>query len=81
MLLAKFTGGRLVRIISERRCGTKSVFFVWDRPFGFFSKGRQPGGAIVKIIPNKVHYFFYFCVRKNSGLHKRSQAFVGSFLK
>jgi hypothetical protein len=78
---SKFTGGRLGRIISDRRCGTKSVFLFGTDLSAFFQLGRQPGGAIVKIIPNKVHYFFYFCVRKNSGLHKRSQAFVGSFLK
>jgi hypothetical protein len=26
----------------------KKCFFVWDRPFGFFSKGRQPGGAAIR---------------------------------
>jgi hypothetical protein len=80
MLLAKFTGGRLSGSF-RTAVAAKKVFFVWNRPCGFFSKCRQSGSAIVKIIPNKVHYFFYFCVRKNSGLHKRSQAFVGSFLK
>jgi hypothetical protein len=67
MLLAKFTGGRLVRIISDRRCGTKSVFFVWDRPFGFFSKGRQPGGAMTRkkkrarlVPPGKAHKVYKF---------------------
>jgi hypothetical protein len=26
----------------------KKCFFVWDRPFGFFSKSRQHGGATAR---------------------------------
>jgi hypothetical protein len=42
MLLAKFTGGRLVRIISDSRCGKKSVFLFGTDLRLFFNWAGNP---------------------------------------
>jgi hypothetical protein len=44
MLLAKFTGGRLSGSF-RTAVAAKKVFFVWNRPCGFFQQGRQARSA------------------------------------
>jgi hypothetical protein len=41
-LLAKFTGGRLGRIIADRRCGKKSVFLFGTDLSAFFQRAGNP---------------------------------------
>jgi hypothetical protein len=57
----------------------KKYFFVWVRPFGFFSKDRQPGGTTTRkkkqarLVPpgkaHKVYKLMLFCNPETEGIY------------